>query len=139
MVYSKQTWVNGSGGGTPLSAARLTVMEDGIEAADLHVRTGSGSPEGAVTAPVGDLYTDTATGDLWLKTSGTGNTGWTEVGTGGGLSLTVADLPAGSVIHVAESGGAYVRGTARTDICVIFTGTVDPASVALNGDKWDKV
>ena len=33
MTYSKQTWANGSAGGTPLSAARLNVMEGGIEAA----------------------------------------------------------------------------------------------------------
>jgi hypothetical protein len=76
MAYSKQTWANGVGGGTPLSAARLTVMENGIEAADRHARTGTGSPEGAVTAPVGDFYTNTTTGDLYLKTSGTGSTGW---------------------------------------------------------------
>lgn len=28
--YTKQTWVDGSGGGTPLSAARLGVLEEGI-------------------------------------------------------------------------------------------------------------
>lgn len=41
--------------------------------------TGTGSPEGAVTAPPGTYYTDTA-GTCgawrWLKTSGTGSTGW---------------------------------------------------------------
>lgn len=30
MAYVKQTWVDGSTGGTPLSAARLNHMEDGI-------------------------------------------------------------------------------------------------------------
>jgi len=42
--------------------------------------SGTGSPEGVVTAPVGTEYLDTA-GTLgawrWLKTSGVGNTGWT--------------------------------------------------------------
>ena len=41
--------------------------------------TGTGSPEGVITAPVGTEYLDTA-GTLgawrWLKTSGTGTTGW---------------------------------------------------------------
>jgi len=40
---------------------------------------GAGSPEGAVTAPPGSLYTDTAGGagaTLYVKESGTGNTGW---------------------------------------------------------------
>ena len=43
-------------------------------------RTGTGSPQGVVSAPVGTEYTDTAGTNgawTWLKTSGTGNTGWT--------------------------------------------------------------
>src|SRR5262245_23863489 len=28
--YTKQTWTDGSGGGTPISAARLGVLEEGI-------------------------------------------------------------------------------------------------------------
>jgi len=43
---------------------------------DLYRRVGSGSPEGAITAPVGCIYHRTDTGDIWRKTSGTGNTGW---------------------------------------------------------------
>ena len=44
------------------------------------IRTGSGSPEGVVTANVGSLFlrTDGSTSTtLYVKTSGTGNTGWT--------------------------------------------------------------
>lgn len=37
----------------------------------------SGSPEGVVTAAVGRLCTDLSNGDLYRKTSGAGNTGWT--------------------------------------------------------------
>jgi hypothetical protein len=42
-------------------------------------RTGSGSPEGVITAGVGSLYTRTDGGagtTLYVKESGTGNTGW---------------------------------------------------------------
>lgn len=42
-------------------------------------KRGTGFPEGAVTAPVGTYYTDTAatSGAIrWVKASGTGNTGW---------------------------------------------------------------
>lgn len=42
--------------------------------------SGSGTPEGAVTGPVGSLFTRTdggATTTLYVKTSGVGNTGWT--------------------------------------------------------------
>lgn len=41
--------------------------------------SGSGTPEGVVTAPVGSLYTRTdggASTTLYIKESGTGNTGW---------------------------------------------------------------
>jgi hypothetical protein len=42
-------------------------------------RVGAGTPEGAITAPVGSLYTRTDGGllsTLYVKESGTGNTGW---------------------------------------------------------------
>ena len=93
MTYSKTAWVNGSIGGTPMSAANLNKMEDGIEAAHLAIAV-----------------------------------------------LEAADgLPAGSVMFANESSGTYVRPTARTDICVIFTGVVDPGATALEGDKWDRL
>jgi len=38
--------------------------------------SGTGSPEGVLTAAIGSIYTDTTTGDLYKKISGTGNTGW---------------------------------------------------------------
>lgn len=34
-AYVKQTWVNGQGGGTPVSAARLQWIEDGLDTADV--------------------------------------------------------------------------------------------------------
>lgn len=43
------------------------------------ISSGTGSPEGAVTAVVGSLYTDTSGGagsTLYVKESGSGNTGW---------------------------------------------------------------
>lgn len=43
--------------------------------------SGAGSPEGVVTAPVGSSYRDTSSGSLYMKTSGAGNTGWTQLGT----------------------------------------------------------
>lgn len=47
---------------------------------NLKISQGNGSPEGVVTAEVGSLYLRTdggATTTLYVKTSGTGNTGWT--------------------------------------------------------------
>lgn len=44
------------------------------------IASGIGSPEGVIEAPIGSIYTDT-TGStlttLYIKTSGSGNTGWT--------------------------------------------------------------
>ncbi len=54
-------------------AARFTANET-------RLLSGTGSPEGAVTAPIGTLYTNVSGGantTLYVKTSGSGNTGWT--------------------------------------------------------------
>lgn len=40
------------------------------------VLTGTGSPENVVTADVGAVYTDTAASTVYIKSSGSGNTGW---------------------------------------------------------------
>lgn len=53
--------------------------------------------------------------------------------------VNVENIPPGSTVNVKEVGGAYTRPTARTDICVIFTGVSDPGSVAIDGDKWDRL
>lgn len=50
-----------------------------FEALDGKLRWGTGSPEGAVAAPVGTLYlrTDGGVGTtLYVKESGSGDTGW---------------------------------------------------------------
>lgn len=59
----------GSGGGTARRARYYTTET-------VWFGSGSGSPEGAETAGIGSIYTDEATGTLYRKTSGTGNTGW---------------------------------------------------------------
>ena len=48
---------------------------------------GSGTPEGTVTAPVGSFYADTGGGGMYYKSSGAGNTGWTLLATGAGLTI----------------------------------------------------
>jgi len=49
----------------------------GIELKDgTKIITGTGSPEGVETAPIGSWYTDTSNGDWYRKLSGSGNTGW---------------------------------------------------------------
>ena len=45
------------------------------------ILSGAGSPEGVITANVGDLYCRTDVGELYVKQTGTGNTGWKAVQT----------------------------------------------------------
>jgi len=47
---------------------------------------GSGSPQSAVTADIGSMYYDTATGNVWSKTSGTGDTGWIQLAAAGSVT-----------------------------------------------------
>lgn len=50
-------------------------LENGVRFAD-----GTGTPEGVLVAGRGSVYLDDATGDLYTKTTTTGNTGWVRVG-----------------------------------------------------------
>ena len=80
---------------------------------------GTGSPEGRVTAPVGTIYTDTAATNgaiRWVKSSGTGTTGWrVEYGDTGWRVLTLDIMPSGgiqirrinSTVHVFAGSGTY--------------------------------
>lgn len=67
----------------PLEATTLQQQTAAIAAAVIAAGntdlSGSGMPNGVVAAPVGVRYTDTAATNgavQWVKTSGTGNTGW---------------------------------------------------------------
>lgn len=69
-------------GATPDAAIALTLDSTGmrIGASGPTITTGTGSPEGVVTAPTGSLYLNLSGGTsttLYVKTSGVGNTGWT--------------------------------------------------------------
>lgn len=60
-------------GGDPVNKAYVDSLSP------LKSFAGAGSPEGEVSAPVGSIYTDTAatSGAIrWIKSSGTGSTGW---------------------------------------------------------------
>jgi len=80
------------------------ITPGGIEFQDGRLKTqGSGSPEGVVTASVGSEYTDTSTGVLYLKQSGSGNTGW-----GANVNPTLKDIidyskPLGEVFFLPEN------------------------------------
>ena len=85
---------------SPTFTGRVTVASgaaNGISQSGTLDLVGTGSPEGVVTAPVGSTWRDTnaTTGAIkWIKTSGTGNTGWVvEYGDTGIRDLTASDTP----------------------------------------------
>lgn len=80
-VTEQSLWLNQSG--TPLGWILLftTGAEPYVGAIDSsadadELMIGTGSPEGAVTANPSQLFWNSTGSALWLKQSGTGNTGW---------------------------------------------------------------
>lgn len=66
-MYTRQTWVDGSGGATPINASRLAHMEDGIYDADTAVLTPTGVKTGSYAAQPGELVPfDTTSGGRTL-------------------------------------------------------------------------
>lgn len=62
-----------------ISGARVVIQTDEMHLGGTKIVTGTGSPQGVVTAPIGSLYLrkDGGAGTtLYIKESGTGNTGW---------------------------------------------------------------
>jgi hypothetical protein len=91
----------GAGGDWALPGVPITGTSP-VEAQSL---TGTGFPEGVVTAPVGSMYTDTAATNgaiRWIKATGSGNTGWkVEYGDTGWRDLSATSLSNGWAYYVS--------------------------------------
>ncbi len=59
--------------------------------------------------------------------------------TAGATIPTYDTVPAGTMFAVNESSGTYIRPSSRSDIIFVFTGVSDPASVALENDRWERL
>ncbi len=83
---------------------------------------GSGTPEGSVTASVGSVYRRTngsAGATLYVKESGSGNTGWTALSAGGGGSQTpwTANVDAdGFSLLVDDGTGIFSSETTNPEL-----------------------
>lgn len=82
-VYFKESGTGNTGwiSNTPVRASGLPVpiLYVGPSTSDPSLRSGSGTPEGSITAPVGSVYLRTdggSTTSIYFKEAGTGNTGW---------------------------------------------------------------
>lgn len=94
-----------------------------------------GSPEGVVSANPSSLCHDPVTGIIYVKQSGTGNTGWAAMGFGTVTSVS------GTANRITSTGGAtpvidiavtYVGQTSITTLGTIATGTWSATNIALN-------
>jgi hypothetical protein len=77
-----------------------------------HFRSGTNTPEGAVTAPIGSLFqrTNGSTGtSLYIKESGTGNTGW--VGAGASFATVLTSAADSTALNAAAEGTLLSAGT----------------------------
>lgn len=92
-----------------------TIIEAVKQASAVSMYTGTGSPEGEVAAPVGSIYTDSAATNgaiRWIKTSGTGSTGWAvEYGDTGwrDMSAQVTDYVSGSLYVKRSADLIYIH------------------------------
>jgi len=83
--------------------------------------SGSATPEGAVTCEPGSIYLRT-NGSWYIKSSGSGNTGWTLVSTGGG-----AISGSGTTNTLAKFSAATTLADS------IITESSSPATIAIGG------
>jgi len=108
--------------------ARMSAAEDAIDTLDGALdsltttvtdaptlrRSGSGSPEGVVTATPGTTYQDTTNGVFYTKRSGSGTTGWVR----GWLDYVPAQRPSTSSLYLFD-GSLVDSGPAARDLTAV--------------------
>jgi ABC-type Fe3+-hydroxamate transport system substrate-binding protein len=142
--YTAQGWANGSGGGTPLSAARLLYMEAGIEAVDNAAIAGLAGK--ASTASVAAKSDATRTINAQTGTSYTLALGDADdivtMNNAAANTLTVPPngtiaFPIGTVIDVVQIGAGATTITQGAGVTIDWNdaGTPGTGNKALNGQR----
>ena len=98
--------------GRPAGTGYTLVGPDLELSADVSI-SGGGNPSGIVVANPGSLFLDRKDGVLWIKQSGTGNTGWTQ--------------PGQTIAGTATAGGFSTSGRLSSASATV-TGTVTAAT-----------
>ncbi len=132
MPYTPQVWTDGAAGGTPLSAARLTIMETGIEDADTRLTlTAVGArltpgyyigPQGAGRSTLAMVASTEYASPVHIAGSGT----LARIG----LEVTVA--AAGSTVRL---GIRADNGTGQPGTLLVDAGTVDGSVASSSGTE----
>lgn len=98
--------------------------------------SGTGSPEGVLTASIGSIYrrTNGAAGTtLYVKESGSGNTGWVAITSGSpALTATYIGYGNGSNVLTGTSDLAYNTTTKTLTITSAASGVIDLATTSTN-------
>ena len=114
--------------GASSASAQGTIIADRIHMTDgpCEIQTGSGNPEGSINGNVCDVWINTANGVVYVKWTGTGNTGW---GVGfntharfNGNTETVGYLSADG--YVSQLTGWRMTADGALDARDIFTDTL---------------
>lgn len=109
--------------GTGVQAPRLGLT------ANIDWTQGAGSPEGVVAKDVGALYSrnnGSAGGTVYVKESGSGNTGWGGVQTANGLYAATTGTGAQTIDWTTSSGVATRQFTRSANSSVTFSFTAPP-------------
>jgi hypothetical protein len=117
----------------------VDVPADGPPLRPTRTLEGTGSPEGVVTAPVGKTYSRADGGagtTLYVKESGTGNTGWVAYGAAGvgGLPVYVVDATVATAApshtqSFARAGAATSNRVVAWPVAIDDTDELDPVIV----------
>lgn len=93
--------------------------------------SGAGSPEGVTSGVIGDVYRNTTTGDVWFKTTGSGNTGWKMLAAAGNaptwikVTKVFGDLAAAALTNdiqlLSLAAGGFIHA-AKIKHSAAFTG-----------------
>lgn len=92
----------------PSSAEDVLLMQETSSVSEI---SGTGSPEGAISANPSSVFHDRTAGNIWLKQTGTGNTGWVQVSTGSAINGDTGSITGSTVTIYSNRAGLNCGST----------------------------
>lgn len=104
------------------------------DATDVGFINNDGSPEGVVSANIGSYCSDRTNGVLYVKNTGSGNTGWSMLAFGGGTVSSVSGTSnrvtsTGGATPIIDIDAAYVGQSSITTLGTISLGTWNGSAI----------